>query len=147
MPVPIGIVASSVVLPARTSPLTTSFSVPSPPTATTRVVPSRADSSASSISWPGRSEKRVSPSSPRCAARFASEGQRFPAPPLPEAGLTRKTVSALMGRDGREGDAGHPVDRRAQLFVGDSLEDALDDDVGYGEEAAAVDAWNLVDAA
>jgi hypothetical protein len=92
MPVPIGIVATSHVALDRTSPFTTSLSVPSPPTATTSDAPLAAARSASSIRCPGRSEKSVSPSSPRCAARLASSGQRLPVTPLSDAGLTRKTV-------------------------------------------------------
>ena len=37
-----------------------------------------------------------------------------------------------------ERDPGHPVDRGAQLLVGDAHELALDDDVADGEQAAAV---------
>jgi hypothetical protein len=76
--------------------LTVSFSVPSPPTATTSSAPPRAACSASSIRCPGRSEKNVSPSRPSPAARCASSGQRFPVEPLLDAGLTRKTI-ALVG--------------------------------------------------
>src|SRR5579884_1221326 len=152
MPVPIGIVASSAPAPARTSPFTTSFRVPSPPTATTRPAPSRAARSASSIRCPGRSEKRVSPSSPRCEARFASAGQRLPVTPLSDAGLTRKTVSpplmvVLVRRDRGERDARHPVDGGAELLVADAREDALDDDVGHGQQAACLDARDAADAA
>src|SRR5262249_3872604 len=132
--VPSGIVATCASLLDRTSPLTTSLSVPSPPTETSRSAPSRAARSASSISWRGCSERYVSPSSPSCAARCASCGQRFPVAPLPDAGLTRKAV-LMAGSDRREPDAGHPVDGGAQLVVGDPLELALDDDVAHREQA------------
>ena len=56
---------------------------------------------ASSIRCPGRSEKSVSPCRPSSAARCASSGQRLPVAPLPDAGLTRKTVPALIGRSRR----------------------------------------------
>src|SRR2546423_1559656 len=120
----------------RTSAFTTSFSVPSPPTETTSVAPSRTASIASSVSCPGRSENRVSPARPSPSARCASSGQRLPVAPPADAGLTRKTV--LMGRRGCEGDARHPVDGCAQLLVRYSLELALDDDVADGEHAARV---------
>src|SRR3954470_2667156 len=137
MPVPSGMVASSVAVPpARCSPFTASLRVPSPPTATTRSAPPRAACSARSIRWPGRSEKSVSPASPRPAARCASSGQRLPVAPLLDAGLTRKTV--LIVGDRREGDARHPVDRRAQLLVADPLEVALDDDVAHRQQAAGL---------
>src|SRR4051795_3998537 len=137
MPVPSGITARSAAPPARTTPFADSLSVPSPPTATRSSAPSRTAASASSIRWPGRSEKSVVPSSPSCAARCASSGQRLPVAPLADAGLTRKTV-LMVGRNGRERDARHPVDRRTQLFVGDPLELTLDDDVADGEETADV---------
>src|SRR5438309_9585689 len=138
MPVPSGIVASSAAPLERTSPFTTSFSVPSPPTATTSDAPSPTARSASSVRCPGRSEKSVSPARPRPSARCASSGQRLPVAPPADAGLTRKTVLPLIGRRGRECDACHPVDGGAQLFVRDPLELALDDDVADGEQAARV---------
>src|SRR5689334_18918682 len=138
MPVPRGIVASSGLPPARTTPFTTSFSVPSPPTATTSSAPSRTACSASSVSCPGRSEKSVSPARPSASARRASSGQRLPVAPPADAGLTRKTARPLIGGRGREGDARHPVDGGAQLLVRDPLELALDHDVADGEEAARV---------
>jgi hypothetical protein len=88
MPVPSGIVARSTSRPAM--PFTTSFSVPSPPTATTSDAPASTACCASAIRWFGRSEKSVSPDSPSRAARWASSGQRLPVAPLSEAGLTRK---------------------------------------------------------
>src|SRR5207302_11144088 len=132
MPVPSGIVARSTSRPAI--PLTTSFIVPSPPTATTSVAPPSTAERASSIRWPGRSEKRVSPVRPRRAARWASSGQRLPVPPLSDAGLTRKTVESARDRD-VEGDSRHPVDGGPQLVVGDALELALHDDVADGQQA------------
>ena len=42
----------------------------------------------------------------------------------------------MVGGNGRERDARHPVDRRAELVVGDPRELALDDDVADREEAA-----------
>ena len=53
-------------------PLTTSFSVPSPPT-TTMSLPSEAASRASSVRCPGRSERSVSPSRPSSFARVTDE--------------------------------------------------------------------------
>ena len=86
----------------------------------------------------------ASPSSPRAAARCAISGHRLPVEPPAAAGLTRKTVRPLMAvaRRGRrvERDPRHPVDRRAELLVGDPHELALDDDVAHGEQAAAVHA-------
>src|SRR5581483_4820849 len=120
-------------------PFTTSFSVPSPPTATTRAAPPATALRASSVSWPGRSENSVSPASPSCSARWASCGQRRPVRPLSDAGLTRKTV--LMVVDGDvERDPRHAVDGRPQLLVGDARELALDDDVADGQQAGRLDA-------
>src|SRR4029077_15901901 len=117
---------------------TTSFTVPSPPITTS------SEPGASPAAWarcPGNSDRTSSPRRPSSAALRRSSGPRLPVAPLPEAGLTRKRISrsALIGGDGHERDARHPVDRRAQLLVRDSLELALDDDVRHGEEAAAVD--------
>src|SRR5438105_10185165 len=143
MPVPSGIVASST--PSRSAmPFTTSFSVPSPPTATTRRAPPSTAPRASSIKCPGCSEKSVSPSSPSADARRASSGQRFPVAPLLDAGLTKKTVLMVGGRD-VERDARHAVDGGAQLVVADPLELALDDDVADGQEAAGLDAADRSD--
>src|SRR3954451_3256631 len=142
MPVPSGIVARSTSRPAI--PFTTSFSVPSPPTATTSVAPPSTAPRASSIRWPARSEKSVPPVRPRRAARCASSGQRLPVAPLSDAGLTRKTV-LLVGDSDVEGDLRHAVDRRAQLVVGDALELALDDDVADGQEATRLDAADRPD--
>src|SRR4051812_40917174 len=88
--------------------------------------------------WPRAVERSVSPLSPRPAARCASSGQRRPVTPLSDAGFTRKTVSLMVGGDGRERDAGHPVDRASELVVRNSLELALDDDVADREEAAGL---------
>src|SRR4051812_34035443 len=149
IPVPSGIVARSTSRSAI--PFTTSFSVPSPPTATTSVAPPSAASRASSIRWPWRSEKNVSPFSPSRAARCASSGQRLPVAPLSDAGLTRKTAFSLT-RSGQSGsdrdverDPRHPVDGAAKIVVGDPLELALDDDVADGEEAARLDAAQRTD--
>src|SRR3954454_25328874 len=132
IPVPSGIVARSTSRSAI--PFTTSFSVPSPPTATTSDAPASAACRPSSVRWPGRSEKNVSPVRPRRAARCASSGHRLPVRPLSDAGLTRKTV-LLVGDSDVEGDLRHAVDRRAQLVVGDALEPALYDDVADGQQA------------
>src|SRR5438045_2767023 len=137
MPVPSGIVASPTSRPA--TPFTTSFSVPSPPTATTSCAPPSTAVRASSIRCPGRSENRVSPCRPSAAARCASSGQRLPVAPLADAGLTRKTVPPLIGSDRREPDARHAVDGGAQLVVADPRELALDDDVAHGEQAPGLD--------
>src|SRR3954468_5117290 len=138
MPVPSGIVATSAAPPERRIPFTTSFSVPSPPTATSSAAPSRTARSASSIRCPGRSEKSASPRSPSPSARWASSGQRLPVAPPSDAGLTRKTVLMGAGGGGRECDARHPVDGAAQFLVSDPLELALDDDVADREQAAGV---------
>ena len=125
----------------RSRPFTTSFTEPSPPTTTRRRAPSRTASAASSPSRPGASEMSASPSSPRAAARCAISGQRFPVEPAAEAGLTRKTVrpglmAVVARRGGVERDPRHPVDRGAELLVGDPDELALDDDVADREQAA-----------
>src|SRR6476661_1827921 len=122
MPVPSGIVARSTSRPAI--PFTTSFSVPSPPTATTSVAPRSTAPRASSI---------------RCS------GRRLPVAPLSDAGLTRKTVDTASQRsvigDGHvERDLRHAVDGGAQIVVRDPLELALDDDVADGEQASGLDA-------
>src|SRR5436189_4136229 len=146
MPVPSGMVASSVAVPpARCSPFTASFRVPSPPTATTRSAPPRAACSARSIRWPGCSEKSVSPASPSRAARCASSGQRLPVAPLSDAGLTRKKTDVLIGDRDVQSDLRHAVDGPAQVVVADPLELALDDDVADGEQAAGLDAADRAD--
>ena len=76
--------------------------------------------------------------SPRSAAAFASCGQRRPVAPLSDAGLTRKTTAIWSGRGGRERDARHPVDRRAELVVRDPLELSLDDDVAHRQQRGRV---------
>src|SRR5579862_6216929 len=140
-PVPLGRTAISATTPA--APLTTSFTVPSPPTTTRRRSPA---SRAACARCPGNSESTSSPLRPSSAARRRRSGQRLPVAPFPEAGLTRNSGSLIAG-DGRERDAGHPVDGRAQLLVGDPREHALDDDVRDGEEAAGLDARRLPDTA
>src|SRR5579862_2127881 len=158
MPVPSGTIASSGRGSARIRPFTTSLSVPSPPTATTSEAPPLAACSASSIRWPGCSERNASPSSPSVAARLARSGHRLPVTPLSDAGLTRNTVSSggaertgrsrsgrrrkrrLGGGDGGEADTGHPVDRGTELVVADPRELALDDDVADRQQAARIDA-------
>src|SRR5438105_11839030 len=138
-PVPRASTASST--PSRpASPFATSFTEPSPPTTTRSEAPPSAAARASSVRWPGRSEKRTSPSSPCRAASWWISGQRLPVEPFADAGLTRKTVSALMlGGHRGERDPGHPVDGGAQFVVGDPRERALDDDVADGEEAPGFD--------
>ena len=91
-PVPFGRTAISA--PVPTMPFTTSLSVPSPPT-TTMSFPSAAASRARSVRWPGRSERRSSPSSPSSFARARSFGQRFAVAPFALAGLTRKMAFSL----------------------------------------------------
>src|SRR5262249_9365694 len=136
-PVPRGTTASSTPL-ASVSPLTTSFTEPSPPTTTRKVAPPATASRASSARCPGRSERSASPESPSDVARWAISGQRRPVDPPAEAGLTRKTVGSLMavaGRGGVERDPRHAVDGRAEVLVGDPYELALDHDVAHGQEA------------
>src|SRR4029077_21176241 len=142
-PVPRGITATST--SARPAiPFTTSFTVPSPPTTTSRCAPASAASRARSARCPGRSESNASPRSPRPAALCASSGQRLPVAPFSDAGLTRKTTPLMTG-DGRERDPGHPVDRRAQLVVGDPRELVADDDVAHGEQATGLDSAQRAD--
>src|SRR2546421_3091959 len=137
-PVPRASTASST--PSRpATPFATSFTEPSPPTITRREAPPSAASRASSVRWPGRSEKRASPVSPRVVASRWISGQRRPVDPFADAGLTRKTVSVLSG-DCCQGDPGHAIHGRSQLLVGDACELALDDDVADGEQAAGLDA-------
>src|SRR6185437_298465 len=124
-------------------PFTTSWTVPSPPTATSSSAPSSAAWRASSVSCPGRSDSMTSPFSPAAAARLAISGHCRPVAPFSEAGLTRKTVRAvlmlrLLGR-GRQGDPCHPVDGGLELLVRDPLELTLDDDVAHGQQAAGLD--------
>src|SRR5512133_2889299 len=136
-PVPRCTTASSTPSPPA-MPLTTSFTVPSPPTATTSRAPPVAASRARSARCSGRSERNASPVRPRSAARRAISGQRFPVVPPSEAGLTRKAV-LLIGGDRGQGDAGHAVDRRLEILVGDSSELAADDDVADGQQATRLD--------
>src|SRR4051794_23031106 len=144
MPVPSGMVASSTPRPA--TPLTTSLSVPSPPTATTSVAPPSTAPRANSIRWPGRSESNVSPCRPSADARRASSGQRLPVAPFADAGLTRNAVVALMVGDRHvQGDPRHAVDSRAQLVIRDALELALHDDVADREQATRLDAAQRTD--
>src|SRR5436309_11787260 len=138
-PVPRGITARST--PSRPArPCTTSFTVPSPPTATSSVAPSSAARRASSPSWRGRSEGRASPPRPSVAARCASSGQRRPVEPFSAAGLTRKTVSLMARNDRLERDAGHAVDGGLELVVRDPRELLADHDVAHGQEAAGLHA-------
>src|SRR4051794_1144431 len=118
-------------------PLATSFTEPSPPTTTSSSAPSPTAVAASSPRWPGRSESRVSPSSPSVAAVRAICGQRRPVVPLSDAGLTRKTV-LMSGRRGGERDARHTIYGSPQLVVGDPLEHAFDDDVADREQRTCV---------
>src|ERR687886_2508809 len=135
-PVPRGSTAIST--PSRpASPFATSFTEPSPPTTTRSDAPSSAAARASSVRWPGRSEKTASPVSPAVAAMRWISGQRRPVDPFADAGLTRNLV--LSGYCG-QCDPGHAVDRGPKLLVGDALELALDDDVAHGEEAAGGEA-------
>src|SRR5262245_41417999 len=115
-PVPRAIRASSTSRPAM--PLTTSWTVPSPPTTTSRSA-SAAALRASSVRWPGRSERSASPLRPRAAARWASSGQRRPAAPFSAAGLTRNVTRLMARRDGRKRDSRHAVDSRSEVVVGD----------------------------
>src|ERR1044071_2248079 len=120
-PVPRGRTASSV--PVPTSPEATSLTVPSPPTATTSAAPSSAARRARSRSCSGRSEKSTSPARPSSDARCASSGQRRPVVPPADAGLTRKTVRALvLVGDRDQCELGHLVDRRPEVLVADALE-------------------------
>src|SRR4051794_17735727 len=143
-PVPRGTTASSGPTTPAT-PFTTSLTVPSPPTTTS----SSYSCAACAASWvisPAAEETSTSPFRPSCAARCASSGQRRPVEPPADAGLTRKTVRALMtGGRGRERDPRHPVDPGLQLAVGDPREDALDGDVRHGERAARLRAAQRCD--
>src|SRR4051794_25651837 len=137
-PVPRGMIASSG--PTTSAiPLTTSFTVPSPPTATSSSY-SCAARAASSVISPGLVDSSTSPFSPSRPARCASSGQRRPVEPAAEAGLTRKTVLVLVGGDRLERDPRHPVDRGLQLLVRDAREDALDHDVRHRQQAPRLDA-------
>src|SRR5689334_23498073 len=137
-PVPRGITARSASRPA--SPWTTSLTVPSPPTATTRLAPLSTARAASSPSWPGLSESSAAPLRPSCAARWARSGQRRPTAPPSAAGLTRKTVSLMACGDGLQRHARHAVDGGAELLVGDPRELLADHDVAHGQQAAGSDA-------
>src|SRR5437764_85024 len=137
-PVPRAITASSTAW-SPAMPFTISFTVPSPPTATSRVAPPSAAERASAPSWPGRCDRSASPSSPSARARRSRLGQRRPVVPFADAGLTRKTVLPLMlglGCDRGERDAGHPVDGGLELLVRDPRELLADDDVADREQAA-----------
>src|SRR5207248_1499410 len=136
-PDPRGMIASSASPPA--SPLTASITVPSPPTATTSVAPPATASRASSRRWPTSCEKSASPVSPTAPARRASSGQRLPVFPPSDAGLTRKTVLAMVVRDRRERELGHLVDGLAHVLVRDPHELTLDDDVADDQQAAGLE--------
>src|SRR5213596_1103461 len=132
-------------MPVRTAiPFTISWTVPSPPTATSSSAPSSAARRASSASCPGLSDSSASPLSPAAAARLAISGHRRPVAPFSEAGLTRKTVrGALMlglGGCGRQGDLCHSVNARLQVLVRDPLELLLDDHVADRQETRGLDA-------
>jgi hypothetical protein len=123
--------------------LTTSFSVPSPPTETTSPAPSRAACSASSIrTWTLGEERRALEPELRCAVRVpasagrgAAAGRRVDEEDDPVSGTFRCPTPLLC--HGRERDARHPVDRRAQPSSVIRVT-RLDDDVADGEEAAGV---------
>src|SRR5262249_56863965 len=121
---------------APTSRLTTAFTVPSPPTATSSSAPPSTAERESSRRCSGCSEKSASPVRPRSAARRAISGQRRPVAPPAEAGLTRKTVAAcVLVSDGLERELCHLVDRPLHVIVRDPDELAGDDDVAHDEEA------------
>src|SRR4051794_36514820 len=124
------------------SPLTTSCTVPSPPTATTIAAPSSAAWRASSARPPGPALCATSGSRPKSRAWRSSSGQRLPVAPFAEAGLTRKTVRPLItvtGGHGGERQLGHLVDRALHVLVRDADELALDDDVADDQQAAGLD--------
>src|SRR6476646_4823528 len=141
-PVPRGITASSTSRPAI--PLTTSLTVPSPPTATSSEALAAA-SRASSVRWPGRSDISASPCNPSAAAWCASSGQRLPAAPASAAGLTRKVTALMAAGHGRECDTRHAVDRGAQLVVRDARELLADHDVAHRQQAAGLDPAQCAD--
>src|SRR5439155_15336281 len=115
--------------PGPRSRLRPRLPVPPPRRGTGGARPPAAASLARLTRWPGRSERKVSPLSPRSAARRAISGQRLPVAPLSAAGLTRKAVSLMrVRRDRRQSDAGHPVDRGLEVLVRDPGERSLDDD-------------------
>ena len=90
---------------APTRPLTTSCTVPSPPTATTTSAPAMLASRASSVACPGASVRRSSTRRPRRCASATSSGHSCPVLPLAEAGLmirtTRRVMRASAPRRGR----------------------------------------------
>src|SRR3954447_20140605 len=123
-------------------PFATSCTVPSPPTATTIEAPSSAAWRASSASPPGPVLCATSRSIPKSRAWRSSSGQRLPVAPFADAGLTRKTVCALVtvtGGPGRERQLGHLVDGPLHVLVRDPDELALDDDVADDQQAARPD--------
>src|SRR6478672_8312160 len=149
-PVPRGRIPSSGsgVRVALSSPLATSCTVPSPPTATTSAAPSSAACRASSASPPGPELWATSGSSPKSRAWRSSSGQRLPVAPFAEAGLTRKTVRPLVtvtGCHGGERKLGHLVDRALHVLVRDADELALDDDVADDQQAAGLDLLERAD--
>ena len=76
--------------PAPRTPFTTSWIVPSPPTATTRSRPSAAARAATSSAWPPRVVTRRS-TSRRRSSRSRIHGRSLAALPEPAAGLTMIT--------------------------------------------------------
>ena len=94
--------------PLGARPLTTSLTVPSPPSATTSSRPSCAALAASSVACPGPSVKTASSSSPRCRARSSRPGQRRPAAPFCAAGLTMTSARAVSSWPSR-GPRGSPA--------------------------------------
>src|SRR6266571_7277188 len=78
-------------------PFTASFSVPSPPTATTVLAPAASASRARSVACPRRSVRCTSNAPPSSLRRSVScVRQRRPVFPFEEAWFTMKTVSAAM---------------------------------------------------
>ena len=97
-PVPSGTIASLLLVgigaPLRKNPLTTSFSVPSPPTATTTGRESRTARSAISVASFGLVVKVVSYGSPLEGSHASMLAHSRPALPEPEAGLTTNRIGA-----------------------------------------------------
>ena len=128
-PVPSGTMASLVVVgsgaPLRKNPLTTSFRVPSPPTATTTGRDSRTARCAISVASSGRVVLATSYGNPDDGSHDSTTAHSRPALPAPDAGLTMKRIgapgrlpiSSLPGRAGSSSLPGpalpSPLSRRA----------------------------------
>ena len=130
------------------SPLTASFTVPSPPTATTTVAPSAAARSASAAMWPGRVREQRLADEPVLGGSVSDLRPDAARPAVVRGGIDEKRDVPVLGHDasvlrvshGAERELGHAVDRLGEGVVADALPVVAGEQVGDDEQRAGVDA-------